>query len=331
MPSRDIQLRAWLSQLAHTPSLNLKAMTNDASFRRYYRAQWADNSYVVMDAPPDKENLAAFIDIAHRLRQAGLNAPDILASHSEAGFLLLTDLGDDLYLPTLQAHDADQVERLYGDALSALATLQVCVPCTDLPRYDKALLHREMDLLPDWLLAQHLSLHLTEHQHEQLQSCFQQLSAMALSQPQVFVHRDYHSRNLLICGHNPGIIDFQDAVCGAVTYDLVSLLRDAYIVWPREKVEDWVLGYHQLALQTGIIKDISEQTFLHWFDWMGLQRHIKVAGIFARLCHRDHKPAYLADIPRVLQYIVEVAEQYSEMQFLSDLIQQHILPKFVKM
>jgi len=327
MSNRETLLHNWLRQVANTNAVKLHAMTNDASFRRYFRACWNGNSYVAMDAPPDKEDLVPFIDVAQRLGEAGLNAPKILAKNLESGFLLLTDLGDDLYLPTLLQGREEGTASLYQDAFNALANMQVHVPCTDLPLYDEALLHKEMNLFPDWLLKEHLHLQLSNAEQKMLQNCFQQLSDMALAQPQVFVHRDYHSRNLLIHQNNPGIIDFQDAVCGAVTYDLVSLLRDAYIVLPKAKVENWVRDYQQLALQKGIIKEQDTNTFLRWFDWMGLQRHIKVAGIFARLCYRDGKQGYLADIPRVLQYIIDVAQDYPEMHDLHRFVQQRIFPE----
>lgn len=324
MSYREQLLHDWLCQVASPHPVELHAMTNDASFRRYFRATWDGKCYVAMDAPPDKENLAAFIDVAQRLGKAGLNAPQILAKNLQAGFLLLTDLGDDLYLPVLQQGKAERVEQLYSAALEALATMQAQISCAGLPLYDKALLHREMQLFPDWLLQEHLHLSLSDAEQEMLQSCFAQLSACALAQPQVFVHRDYHSRNLLIHRNNPGIIDFQDAVCGAVTYDLVSLLRDAYIVWPPAQVKHWVLAYQQRALQKGIITEQDEQVFLRWFDWMGLQRHLKVAGIFARLYHRDGKQGYLADIPGVLGYIIDIAQQYSAMQPLHEFIVRRV-------
>ncbi len=326
MPSRQTQLHEWLRQVAQSDAVQLQAMSNDASFRQYFRARWRGKSYVVMDAPPSKETLAPFMDVAQRLTEAGLNAPRIVARNIQAGFLLLTDLGDDLYLPALLQADAQSVERLYDDALSALVIMQKRVSCANLPRYDATLLQQEMDLFPDWLLEEHLHVRLSTAERSMLQSCFEQLVEMALAQPQVFVHRDYHSRNLLIHAHNPAIIDFQDAVCGALTYDLVSLLRDAYVVWQREKVEAWALDYQQRALHMELTEQQDRRVFLRWFDWMGLQRHIKVAGIFARLRHRDGKPAYLADIPRVLHYIIEVARGYTQMQALQHFVQQRVVP-----
>ncbi len=330
MSDREQHLRHWLSELAGRQPVALSAMTNDASFRRYFRASWANDGYVVMDAPPDKEPLASFIAVAHRLREAGLNAPEVLAEERAAGFLLLSDLGDNLYLSSFLQADSKRLERLYGDALSALATMQVCVSSTGLPLYDATLLQREMALFSDWLLEKHLGLSLKEAEKRSLQHCFQQLTQSALAQPQVFVHRDYHSRNLMINQHNPGILDFQDAVCGAVTYDLVSLLRDAYFVLPPAQVTEWALGYQQLALQMGIIQETDEREFLRWFDWMGLQRHIKVAGIFARLYHRDGKAGYLADIPRVLEYLIAVAHTYPAMAELHQLVSERVLPLMLK-
>jgi aminoglycoside/choline kinase family phosphotransferase len=229
--------------------------------------------------------------------------------------LLLSDLGQQQYLQVL---DEGNVDRLYGDALAALATLQACaVTHYDFPPYDDALLMAEMHLFRDWLLDKHLGIELQQQDRDMLEQTFRFLSATAREQPQVPVHRDYHSRNLMVNKeHNPGILDFQDAVLGPVTYDLVSLLRDCYIAWPRQQVEQWVRGYHELALQSGILCEENEAVFLRWFDLMGVQRHLKAAGIFARLHHRDQKPAYLQDIPRTVGYIIEVSSRYPELQAL---------------
>ena len=319
MLDRIQQCQAWLHQVTGQ-SLTLQAMNNDASFRRYFRTQWQEKDYVVMDAPPTHENVAPFINIAQRLSHAGLNVPQIIAEDREQGFLLLSDLGHDLYLPTLKQGEQQKVEDLYSDALRALVHMQKHTSTEDLPPYDAELLEREMALFPDWFVKQHLQIRLSDTETNRLNNSFALLTDNALAQPQVFVHRDYHSRNLLIAEKNPGILDFQDAVLGAVTYDLVSLLRDAYIQWPLEKIHAWALQYQSLALEADIIKETDETVFLRWFDWMGLQRHIKVAGIFARLYHRDGKAGYLQDIPLVLNYIIEVAETYPEMQDLATLV-----------
>ena len=323
-------LREWLSQALNTDqAISLTALKNDASFRRYYRVQQGTNSRVVMDAPPAREDSKPYIQIAQRLLAAGLHVPEILAADLSQGFLLLSDLGDTLYLSALQQADKPQLDRLYGDALSALAVMQTCVPAADLPPYSHALLCAEMALFKDWLLVKHLNLQLDTADQQQLENCVAQLAATALAQSPVFVHRDYHARNLLVAAHNPGILDFQDAVYGPATYDLVSLLRDAYIVWPQAWVEDWALGYQQLALQSGIAVAADESIFLRDFDWMGLQRHLKVAGIFARLYHRDGKAGYLADIPLVLRYLSETAKRYPEMHWLQALIEERVLPAYL--
>lgn len=295
---------------------DLEPASADASFRRYFRVQQGDESYVLMDAPPEQEDCGPFVRVSGLFLALGLHVPEILASDLGQGFLLLSDLGTRLYLDEL---NDSNVDRLYGDALGALATLQSCGPDSGLPPYDRKLLLSEMSLFRDWLLGRHLDLALDGNGQESLQQAFERLADNALEQPQVCVHRDYHSRNLMLSArHNPGILDYQDAVTGPVTYDLVSLLRDCYISWPRQRVEDWALGYYELAAQTGILQpgELNEQQFLKWFDWMGVQRHLKAAGIFARLNYRDGKPGYMDDIPRTLGYVVEVCSRYAELAAL---------------
>lgn len=319
-------LQNWLQRERGVENPELIPITNDASFRRYFRVILNDVSYIVMDAPPEKENCLPFIDVAQRLQTSGLNAPEIIAQDLEQGFLLLTDFGSELYLSAL---NETQVESLYGDALNALARMQIKTSAEGLPLYDHQLLHQEMSLFTDWLLDRHLNLSLQPHTQVQLAHCFERLSQAALSQPQVFVHRDYHSRNLMVVSqNNPGILDFQDAVKGAITYDLVSLLRDCYIAWPRERVNQWAIRYfQQLKPQShGLLASVDESQFLQWFDWMGIQRHLKASGIFARLYHRDGKSGYLKDIPRTLNYIVEVSADYPVLAPFYDLISQHVLP-----
>ncbi len=276
-----------------------------------------------MDAPPAQEDCAPFLRVTELLLELGLHVPRILARDAEHGFMLLSDLGSRLYLDEL---NEATVERLYGDALSALATLQSCAPLDcGLPPYGRVLLLSEMSLFRDWLLAKHLDLSLSEAEETGLRDSFRLLAESALQQPAVCVHRDFHSRNLMVCAnHNPGILDYQDAVIGPVTYDLVSLLRDCYIAWPRARVERWALDYFELARQRGILRpdQATEQQFLRWFDWMGVQRHLKAAGIFARLNHRDAKPGYLQDIPRTLGYVSEVCAGYPELESLRMLTQR---------
>jgi aminoglycoside/choline kinase family phosphotransferase len=305
-------LRQWTRQQLDWPDVELKPASADASFRRYFRVQGKDVSYILMDAPPDKEDCGPFIHVTELFLALGLHVPEILARDVEHGFLLLSDLGNRLYLDEL---NETSVDRLYGDALGALATLQCCAtPESGLPVYDRDLLLFEMSLFRDWLLDTHLAVQLDRTQQEALQHSFELLAESALQQPRVCVHRDYHSRNLMVsASHNPGILDYQDAVVGPLTYDLVSLLRDCYISWPRARVEDWALGYLELAQQTGILRphQADEKQFLKWFDWMGVQRHLKASGIFARLNHRDSKPGYLDDIPRTLGYVTDVCSRYT--------------------
>ncbi|HHB91600.1 MAG TPA: aminoglycoside phosphotransferase [Thioploca sp.] len=323
MPTRIKKLQNWLQTELNIINPQLIAITNDASFRRYFRIIIDDVSHIVMDAPPDKEDCYPFIDIANRLTTSGLNVPKIIASDLTQGFLLLTDLGSQLYLENL---DTTKVDKLYKDAITALVTMQVKTASDSLPIYNHTLLHNEMNLFTDWLVDKHLNLSLSKIQQAKLATCFELLSQSALSQPQVFVHRDYHSRNLMVTSHNnPGILDFQDAVIGPITYDLVSLLRDCYVNWPRKQLNEWLEYYHILIYQNNLVKSIDN--FLRWFDWMGIQRHLKASGIFARLYHRDGKSGYLKDIPRTLNYIVEVSGDYPELKYLHELVSEQILLK----
>jgi aminoglycoside/choline kinase family phosphotransferase len=325
VPERLEQLKRWLDSELEFTDYTLAPASSDASFRRYFRVVHEGASFIVMDAPPEKEDSRPFIRVARQLVDAGLNAPEVLDEDPGRGFLLLSDLGSTPYLSAL---DETTVERLYGDALGALATLQTCT-CDGLPPYARELLMREMELFREWLAGRHLGIELDDARHALLDTAFELLADNALAQPQVFVHRDYHSRNLMVTRrNNPGILDFQDAVCGPVTYDLVSLLRDCYIAWPRARVEDWALGYQELALQTGILREEHEDpgTFLRWFDLMGVQRHLKASGIFARLNHRDGKPGYLADIPRTLGYITAMADRHPALVPLCTFIENEVLP-----
>jgi aminoglycoside/choline kinase family phosphotransferase len=265
------------------------------------------------------------VAVAAQLAATGMHVPAILAQDLKQGFLLLEDLGSTHYLDVL---DADSADRLYGDAMGALLSLQAGGPRDGLPPYDAALLQREMALFPDWLLERHLGLALDAAERAMLVESFALLTDNALAQPQVCVHRDYHSRNLLLppSGQAPGVIDFQDAVIGPVTYDLVSLLKDCYIAWPQQRVDGWALGYFELAVQSGVLRAEHEDHFLRWFDLMGAQRHLKAAGIFARLNHRDGKPGYLNDIPRTLGYIVAAAARQPALHGLAELIDRRVLP-----
>lgn len=322
MPERLQQIEAWLRQDAAFAAPDIRPASADASFRRYFRVHAGDASYIVMDAPPDKEDMGPFLKVDALFLDIGLNVPRVLRADIERGFYLLSDLGDEHYLRAL---NAASVQRLYGDALGALLVIQAQGPqAGELPPYDRPLLLREMELFREWLVGRHLGLDLDADQTAMLDRCFDRLAQSALAQPQVCVHRDFHSRNLMVTSrHNPGILDFQDAVIGPLTYDLVSLLRDCYIAWPRDCVEDWALGYRELALHSGVLRpgQADERRFLQWFDWMGVQRHLKAAGIFARLYRRDGKPGYLGDIPRTLGYVVDVAGRYPELAGLDTLAQ----------
>ena len=325
MPLRKRLLRSWLEDEVGLAGFSMELASGDASFRRYHRLTLSDGSTrIIMDAPPEREDCRPFVAVAGHLRGLGLNVPVVYAADLDQGFLLLSDLGSEHYLDLL---NQGKTERLYADALSALLVMQACGKTDGLPLYSRELLLREMNLFPDWLLGRHLRLTLDEDEQQMLDATFELLVANALVQPQVFVHRDYHSRNLLATlAPNPGILDFQDAVLGPVTYDLVSLLKDCYLSWPRERVREWVFGYYELALQSGVLRNEHEGSFLRWFDLMGVQRHLKAAGIFARLNIRDGKPGYLQDIPRTLGYIVDLVPEYPELIPLAELIGERVLP-----
>ena len=286
------------------------AASADASFRSYWRVRRGMRSWVVMNAPPDKEDVGPFIDIAARLRAAGLNAPEVIAQDLAQGFLLLSDLGVRTYLPEL---GESTVASLYGDAFDALQRMQTQVDATGLPAYDEARLTTEMELFPTWFLQRHLGHEPVPAEIELIEACMQRLLDSAAEQPVAFVHRDYHSRNLMIVpGANPGIIDFQDAVVGPLTYDLVSLLKDCYIQWPLARVHGWAETYRLRLVEAGIVQ-VGPTRWRRWFDWMGLQRHLKVLGIFARLNYRDGKAGYLNDLPLVLNYSLSVCARYGEL------------------
>jgi aminoglycoside/choline kinase family phosphotransferase len=332
--ARDLrleQLEQWLAKLFGTRDFEVTTASADASFRRYFRVTRGSDSWIAMDAPPAKEDMEPYIRIAAMLVDVGVNAPRVLERNQEEGFLLNSDLGSQTYLMELDRQgDAD---RLYADASDALVRIQSRggAHAAHLPPYDDALLHREMGLFPEWFCGRHLGLSLSADESTALAGVFDALSAAALQQPRVFVHRDYHSRNLMVGdgarhGENPGILDFQDAVCGPVTYDLVSLLRDCYVAWPAQRVRAWALQFRAAAGQAGVDVGASESEFLRWFDLMGVQRHLKAIGIFARLWHRDGKPGYLNDIPRTLNYVREVTGSYGELQFLRSFIDRQVLP-----
>lgn len=320
-----LQLLAdWVQEVLKTTTVGqLTPLVNDASFRRYFRLQLGDKRYVVMDAPPDKEDCRPYAAIAKSFHRLGLNVPVIYAENYQLGFLLLTDFGDHLYLSKLNAQTAPQ---LYQSAMQSLLLLQSCKQIENykLPKFDAQLYYREMALFRDWYLEKYLGVQLSAHELNILEKTYQHLIADALSQPQVCVHRDFHSRNLMIVEgqQQPGLLDFQDAVWGPVTYDLMSLLRDCYIDWPVQQVEAWVLAFQQQVLEAGIITEKNPQQFLRWFDWIGLQRHLKCIGIFARLSQRDQKHSYLQYIPRIIRYAQRVCDRYPEFAELKPLLEK---------
>ncbi len=327
MPQRLELLKRWLSGPLALPEYDINPASADASFRRYFRITTADRTYVAMDAPPDKENTGPYIHIARHLFEIGLNVPEIIQVNEQQGFLLLSDLGSQQYLSAL---NGQSVAQLYGDAMNALLVLQEKGAVDDpaIPPYDRTLLMNEMGLFRDWYLQKHLGLTLDSQELALLDKAFSLLADSALAQPRVLVHRDYHSRNLMVTERrNPGVLDFQDAVVGAVTYDLVSLLRDCYIAWPRHQVEQWVAAYQQQAQARAIIPAVEQKQFLAWFDLMGVQRHLKATGIFARLNIRDGKPGYLNDIPRTLGYVLAVLPDYSDLADFYDFLQRRVQPR----
>ncbi len=306
--SRTQNLEAWLR--AHLPgeTFSLAPASEDASFRRYFRVTTSGGSRIVMDAPPEHEDCRPFVHIARLFRAAGVNVPEVLAEDIENGYLLLSDLGNTMYLQALNDHTA---AKLYGDATQALVRIQLASRPGVLPEYDRELLLRELRLFPDWYVARHLGVELSKAQAQALATVFEAILANNLAQPRVYVHRDYHSRNLMVTEPNPGIIDFQDGVYGPVTYDLASLFKDAYIAWDEGRVIDWLVRYWEKARKAGVPVGADFGTFYRDFEWMGVQRHIKVLGIFARLFHRDGKDRYLHDMPLVMAYLRKTCERYN--------------------
>ncbi len=306
------QLQEWLRSLSSTPVIadSLRVASADASFRRYFRVDTpSGQTLIVMDAPPPQEDVRPFIHVADVFGKTGVTVPQILEQDIERGFLLLSDLGNTTYLNQL---NNDTANKLYLDAIDALVLLQTQSKPDALPEYDRALLLRELQLFPEWYIGKHLKATLTDEQSASLNKVFDMLLANNLAQPQVYVHRDYHSRNLMVLPNgNPGMLDFQDAVYGPITYDLVSLLRDAYIQWDEEMVLDWAIRYWERAKRAGLPVAPDIDSFYRDFEFMGLQRHLKILGIFARLYHRDGKDAYLKDMPLVMEYTLKTARRYS--------------------
>ncbi|KIP90313.1 aminoglycoside phosphotransferase family protein [Pseudomonas fluorescens] len=329
MPDQDVRLqhlKVWLDeQLAKlfaeqgwgtVPPATLTAASSDASFRRYFRWEGDGRSFVVMDAPPPQENCKPFVDIAFLLAKSGINVPKIYAEDLERGFLLLNDLGNKTYLDVIDGENADV---LFHDALQALLAFQQLPMVAPLPGYDVALLRRELELFPEWYVKHELGIEFDAAQQQQWQHISELLIDSALAQPKVLVHRDYMPRNLMLSEPNPGVLDFQDAVYGPVTYDVTCLFKDAFLSWPEERVRGWLESYWQQASALDIPVQTDFEDFLRASDLMGVQRHLKVIGIFARICHRDGKPRYLADVPRFFSYIEAVIARRPELAELQAL------------
>ena len=331
-PERMDALRRFASGALASANLEIEPASADASFRSYWRVRGAGHgARIVMDAPPDREDLGPWLEIGARLHRSGLHVPEVFAVDRERGFVLMEDLGTRTYLPALTAASADV---LYADALDALAHMQAHTDASGLPTYDRTLLIGELERMPEWFLGHHLGFTPSCDEWDIVEAAFTFLVNSALEQPQAFVHRDFHSRNLLIVDAdaraddgklrpNPGIIDFQDAVRGPITYDVVSLLRDCYIEWDAARVETWMGSQHERLRHARVIgADVDRARFRRWFDLVGLQRHLKVLGIFSRLWYRDCKPQYLADLPLVWRYITTVAGAYPQLDAFVDLLER---------
>jgi aminoglycoside/choline kinase family phosphotransferase len=330
MPDQDVRLqhlKVWLDEQlpklfsaqgwGAIPPATLTAASSDASFRRYFRWEGEGHTFIVMDAPPPQENCKPFVDIAHLLCESGINVPKIYAEDLNQGFLLLNDLGRKTYLDVIDTQNADD---LFADAINALLAYQQLPMQAPLPSYDVALLRRELELFPEWYVKRHLGIEFDSAQQASWQRVSELLIDSALAQPKVLVHRDYMPRNLMLSEPNPGVLDFQDAVYGPVTYDITCLFKDAFLSWPQARVESWLQTYWEKAGALGIPVQDDFETFYRASDLMGVQRHLKVIGIFARICHRDGKPRYVADVPRFFSYIEEVLARRPELADLGSLL-----------
>jgi N-acetylmuramate 1-kinase len=328
LPEADPRFRLldeWLSATLHPGAFSLAPASADASFRRYFRVTLSAPdalapdaaTLIAMDAPPPGEDCRPFVHVAALMRDAGINAPRVLAADIERGFLLLTDLGPTTYLRAL---DADNADGLFRDAIDTLLRWQLATRPGVLALYDDALLRRELELFPEWYVGRHLGQALDAQDRADLSRIFDLIIASNLAQPAVFVHRDYMPRNLMVSEPNPGVLDFQDAVCGPITYDVASLFRDAFVSWPEERVLDWTIRYWEKARRAGLPVTTDFAQFHRDCEWMGLQRHLKVLGIFARIKHRDGKSGYLEDTPRFLAYVRPVSQRYRELAPLARLL-----------
>lgn len=309
----------WLTRQLPGRTFSLAPASADASFRRYFRVTLPDTTLIVMDAPPEQEDCRPFVHVAGLMAAAGLNVPAILAQDIAQGFLLLSDLGSTTYLAALNNDSAD---GLFRDAIEALIRWQLASREGVLPPYDEALLRRELDLFPQWYVRRHLGIELDALQRDSLEAVFRLILSNNLAQPRAYVHRDYMPRNLMLSEPNPGVLDFQDAVYGPITYDVASLFKDAFVSWDERRVLDWTIRYWERARRVGLSVNGEFGEFYRDFEWMGLQRHLKVLGIFARICHRDGKPAYVKDAPRFLGYVRAVAGRYTSLSPLLRLLDQ---------
>jgi aminoglycoside/choline kinase family phosphotransferase len=322
---REAAFARWFDAIVPRHGLapaSLRLASADASSRRYFRVEGAGGaSFIVMDSPAAEDSVAAFVRIGALIRDAGLNGPRVLEQDLHQGFLLLDDLGDTQYLAALRAAEPAAADKLMNDAIAALIQWQLRVDPATLPPYDDALLRRELELFPDWCVKREFGLAWTPREQEIWTTVSQRLIDSALAQPQVAVHRDWMPRNLMVCERNPGVLDFQDAVRGPLTYDLASLLRDAFISWDEERELDWAVRYWQQARQAGLPVDPDFGEFWRATEWMGLQRHLKILGIFCRLKHRDGKPHYSEDLPRFFNYANRVANRYGPLRSLLNLLE----------
>lgn len=327
---RKAAIEYWLHR-CDIQSFVLQPMVGDASFRRYFRLLVPEKTFVIMDAPPPQENVRSFVAIAQALRQIGVHTPEIIQADLEQGFLLMTDFGEATYLKTLHKDNAD---LLYHRALQTLAVIQSCRTVSNhpLPSFNADFMYKELAWFKEWFLQKWLGVSLSLDAEKNLDACYTQIVQAATNQPQVFMHRDYHSANLMVIldsegySQKVGVLDFQDAFIGPITYDLVSLLRDCYIDWSQDKVRQWALAYSRILHERGVLTHIEDQTFLHWFDMMGMQRHLKALLTFARKAVRDHQPHYLQYVPRTLKCLLNVSQHYSELNYLHDYLTMNVKP-----
>jgi aminoglycoside/choline kinase family phosphotransferase len=305
------QIQDWLAVQFPEQAFTLAAASSDASFRRYLRATFADGTTgIVMDAPPEREDVRPWLHVQQLFSNAGVLVPEVMAQDLARGFLLISDLGSTTFLA---AFAPENIDTLYRAAIDTLIDIQRASRPGTLPAYDRALLKRELDLFPDWYIGKHVPIAFDNEQRNRLESVFEKILAINLGEPSVYVHRDYHSRNLMHTGDAPGVIDFQDAVYGPISYDLASLFKDAYVEWEEERTLDWLVRYWEKAKKAGLPVRADFGEFFRDYEWMGVQRHIKVLGIFARLCHRDGKDGYLKDMPLVAKYLRSACMRYSEL------------------